>query len=135
MIQTDIDIKDGIFDWLREAPFVGALSGSLYKDRRPLNSDKEDIVIAVLARDAGPQIQLATVNVNIYIPDVRRGKEAVEDAPRLREISRLAADYMEYHNFGRGIYELDSQEILKANGIDWHVINNRLSVRFNNELE
>lgn len=133
MIRTDIDIKDGIWEWVSGSSLAGMVSGSVYKDQRPLNSDKEDIIISVLARNAGSQIQEATVNVNVYIPDLRRGKEAVENTPRLREVSTTAAELFEYHHFGWGIYELASQEIIKVNGIDWHVINNRLRVRFNNE--
>ena len=133
MIHTDIDIKDGLYAWLKDGTLVGMISGSLYKDKRPLNSTKEDIVISVLARDAGSQIQYATANVNIYVPDVRRGKEAVEDQPRLRALSEQAATEMEYHHFGYGIYELASQEIFQASGIDWHVINNRISIKFSNE--
>ena len=133
MIQTDIDIKDGIWEWIASSSLAGEVSGSIYKDQRPLNSTKEDIVIAVLARDAGSQIQNATVNVNIYIPDVRRGKEAIDDTKRLRTVSTLAASILEYRHIGYAIYELASQEIFKANGVDWHVINNRLSVKFCNE--
>lgn len=133
MIHTDIDIKDGLYNWLKNSATVGMVSGSLYKDQRPLNSEKEDIVISVLARDAGSQVQYATANINIYVPDVRRGKEAVEDTARLRALSAKAAEEMEYCHLGSAIYELASQEIYKVNGIDWHVINNRISIRFCNE--
>lgn len=133
MIHTDIDIKDGLYTWIKGSELATMVSGSVYKDARPLNSEKEDIVISVLARDAGKQIQLATANINIYVPDVRRGREAIEDTVRLRAVSEKAAEVLEYYHFGDGIYELASQEIFKVNGIDWHVINNRISIKFSNE--
>lgn len=133
MIHTDIDIKDGLYAWLKGGTLAGMVSGSLYKDKRPLNSTKEDIIISVLARDAGSQIQRATANVNIYIPDIRRGSESVENQPRLREVAEQAASEMEYAHFGDRIYELDSQEIFEASGADWHVINNRISIKYSNE--
>lgn len=133
MIRTDIDIKDDIYKWLKGSALAELVSGGLYKDSRPLNSEREDITIAVLARDAGPQMQEATVNVNVYVPDIRRGQEAIEDSARLREVARVAAEVTEYHFFGDGIYTLSSQEILKANGADWHIVNNRLRVQYNNE--
>lgn len=133
MIHTDIDIKDELFTWIKTSELASAVSGSVYKDQRPLNSEKEDITIAVLARDAGSQIQEATVNVNVYVPDVRRGKEAIEDTKRLRTLCTKAAMLFEYHHTGDRIVALASQEVFKANGIDWHVINNRLSVRYSNE--
>ena len=134
MIRTDIDIKDDLYGWLKGSALAGMVSGSVYKDSRPLNSAKEDITIAVLARDAGSQIQEATVNVNIYVPDIRRGKEAVEDSARLRPLCSEAAGMFGYRHTGDCIVELAEQSVLKANGIDWHVINNRLRVRYCNEI-
>lgn len=133
MIHTDIDIKDELYAWVNASELAESVSGKVYKDQRPLNSNKEDIIIAVLARDAGSQIQEATVNVNIYVPDIRRGKEAIEDSARLRELCTAAASLFEYHHTGDRIIALALQEVYKANGIDWHVINNRLRVRYNNE--
>lgn len=133
MIRTDIDIKDGLFEWVKSSEVAGLVNGSVYKDARPLNSDKEDIVISVLTRDAGSQIQYAVANINVYVPDKRRGKEAIEDTARLRVLSRAGADDFEYQQTGGRIYELASQEIFKVNGIDWHVINNRINIRFSNE--
>lgn len=133
MIRTDIDIKDDIVAWLEDSNLVKALSGNIYKDKRPLNSKAEDIIIAIIARDADTQIQLATANINIYIPDIRRGQEAVEDTPRLRTVATLAAQQLEYFHFGDGIFSLQSQEVMEANGIDWHIINNRLNIKYSNE--
>ena len=133
MIRTDIDIKDDLYGWIAGSTLAGLVSGEVYKDQRPLNSDKEDIVISVLARDAGAQVQRVTVNVNIYVPDIRRGRESVENLPRLREVSAEAAGEFEYRQTSDAVYVLDRQEIFKANGIDWHVINNRLDIRYSNE--
>lgn len=134
MIHTDIDIKDELYTWIKDSVVSWGISGSVYKDQRPLNSDKEDIIIAVIARDADPQIQEAVVNVNIYVPDIRRGKEAIENTVRLRGLCLEAATLFEYRHTGDCIVSLSSQEVMKANGIDWHVINNRLRVRYNNEV-
>lgn len=133
MIFTDIDIKDTLKQWIDDSGLAAMITGSVYKDKRPLNSQVEDAIIAVIARDADSQIQRATVNVNIYVPDKRRGQEAVEDSKRLRALTREAAGLFEYANFGNWICELGSQEIMEADGIDWHIINNRLNLRFSNE--
>ena len=133
MIHTDIDIKDELWEWVSASDLADAVSGEVYKDQRPLNSDKEDIIIAVIARTAGMQRQDATANVNIYVPDKRRGQEAIEDTGRLRTLCSAAAELFGYKNIGSAIYELDSQEVMKANGVDWHVINNRIRIKYNNE--
>lgn len=133
MIHTDIDIKDELYAWINASDLAGMVSGKVYKDQRPINSNKEDITIAVIARDAGYQIQEATVNVNIYVPDVRRGNEAIEDSARLRALCSEAASMFEYRHTGDTIISLAAQEVFKVVGIDWHVINNRLTIRYNNE--
>ena len=133
MIYTDIDIKDDLWRILSGSALAGMISGKVYKDKRPINSDSEDIVIAVIARDAG-QMQEAIANVNIYVPDLRRGQEAVEDSARLRTLAISAVNLLEYIHLGNRIIRLDSQEIMEAGGIDWHIINNRLRIRLNNEL-
>lgn len=133
MIRTDIDIKDMLWGLVKNSELSSAISGDLFKDQRPVNSDKEDIIISILARDAGYQIQEAFANINIYVPDVKRGQEMIEDTKRLRVLSSLAASVFEYIHNGDSIVSLSSQEIFKANGIDWHIINNRLRIRFNNE--
>ena len=133
MIHTDIDIKDEVYAWVNASGLAGMVSGRVYKDQRPMNSDKEDITIAVIARNAGYQIQEATVNVNVYVPDIRRGQEAIENTARLRELCSEAASLFEYRHTGDTIISLSRQEVSKVNGIDWHIINNRLSIRYNNE--
>lgn len=132
MIRTDIDIKDAIYGWIATTDLATEITGEIYKDKRPLNSDKEDVLIAVIGRDAR-QIQEAIVNVNVYVKDERRGQEAIEDIPRLRMLCSLCANLFEYSHFGDWICELDSQETMEAGGIDWHIINNRLRLRFSNE--
>ena len=133
MIHTDIDIKDELWTWVSQSNLATMVTGGVYKDQRPLNSEAEDIVIAVIARTAGAQMQQATANVNIYVADKRRGREAIEDTARLRALCTEAASLFAYKHDGDAIYELDSQEVMKVYGADWHIINNQISIRYNNE--
>lgn len=134
MMHTDIDIKDELWRWVSESTLASLVTGGVYKDQRPLNSELEDIIIAVIARTADAQMQEATANINIYVADKRRGKEAIEDTVRLRTLCTEAASLFEYRHTGDAIYELDSQEVMKVYGADWHIINNRIRIRYNNEL-
>lgn len=133
MIRTDIDIKDDVFALVQGSELSDAITGSVYKDQRPLNSEKEDIIISMIARDAGYQIQQAEVNVNIYVPDITRDLDKIENTIRLRQLSSIAISLFEYVHRGDMILSLSSQEIIKVNGLDWHVINNRLRIYYNNE--
>ena len=132
MIVTDIEMKSRLWKLTSESDLAKMITGAVYKDRRPTNSDKEDILISVIARDAGSQIQQATANVNIYVEDIRRGEDSVE-SPRLKELCEKSAEVFEYRNFGDWIMELDSQEVMEALDVGWHIINNRVRLRFNNE--
>ena len=131
-MMTDMDIKDAVYSWLSESPLVGEVSGSLYKDQRPLNSEVEDVTIAVLSGTTG-QTQETVVNVNVYVPDLRREREYVEDGVRLRVLERMCMDYMEYRKVHGAIFELERQEVFSVDDAQLHVIGNRLRIRFNTE--
>lgn len=131
-MKTDIDIKDDIYTHIRGSRLESMVCGELRKTLRPNNSDCEDIVISVLANTNG-QTQEAFVNVNIYVKDVLRDNQAEENSSRLRELCRESHELL---NVGRGTdyrFELESQRVLKVDGKDEHVINNKLLYKQNNE--
>lgn len=134
MMKTDIDIKDDIYFHVKGSALEKSVDGRLCKRMRPNGSDKEDIVISVLANQNG-QIQEATVNVNIYVRDVYVCGQYEEDGIRCRELCRIAWECL---NVGRGEdyrFELDSQRVLPVEGKNEHFINNRLLYRQNNEID
>ena len=125
---SEIEIKDALYAMLVDSPLVGAVSGRLYKDSRPKNSVKEDVVISISSSMVG-QIQRFRANVNIYVPDSRREEEYIENTKRLRVLSALAAETLEH--FGNGAFQLDmeSQRCIDVEDINFHCINNRLKIR------
>lgn len=131
-MKTDIDIKDDIYSFIKGSKLEKKVSGQLRKTLRPSNSDKEDIVISILANNNG-QMQEAYVNVNIYVPDVLRDNQAEENSSRLRTLCKESYELLEV---GRGKdfrFVLESQRVLEVNGKDEHVINNKLLYKQNNE--
>lgn len=131
-MKTDEEIKDDIYHFIKDSELETAVSGVIRKTRRPVGSDKEDIVISVLENGHG-QIQEAIVNVNIYVADNVRDGQAEEDTIRCRQLSRIAADLLEV---GRGDgfrFILDRQRVMPVNGKDEHFINNRLLYKQVNE--
>lgn len=131
-MRTDIEIKDAIYDYLKDSQLTRAVDGILCKRLRPVDSDYEDIVISVLANQNG-QIQEAFVNVNIYVRDNLVDRQYEEDTIRCRTLCRIAADVLE---LGRGDgyrFVLDSQRVLKVEGRNEHLINNKLLFQQNNE--
>lgn len=132
MMKSDIDVKDDIYGHIKGSALEKAVTGKLRKTKRPNESDKEDIVISVLANQNG-QIQECFVNVNIYIPDIFRNNQAEEDTIRLRKLCNMSEKLLKV-GFGDSYrFELDSQRVLEVNGKDEHVINNKLLYRQCNE--
>lgn len=132
MMKSDIDVKDDIYGHIKGAALEKAVTGKLRKTKRPNESDKEDIVISVLANQNG-QIQECFVNVNIYVRDIYRDNQAEEDTTRLRVLCNMSEELLKV-GFGDSYrFELDSQRVIEVNGKDEHVINNKLLYRQCNE--
>lgn len=131
-MKSDIDIKDDVYKYIKGSKLEKEVNGSLRKTLRPTNSDKEDIVISVLANVNG-QIQQSYVNVNIYVSDVVRDNQAEENSLRLRKLCKMASELLEV---GRDVdyrFVLEEQRVIKVNGKNEHCINNKLLYKNNNE--
>lgn len=133
-MKSDILIKDDVCAFIKKSPLAAAVTGKVCKQGvRPKGSDKEDIVIAVIANLNG-QIQEAAVNVNIYVADdIKRDGQSQEATIRLRQLCKIASDTLEV---GRGEdfrFALESQHVIEVPGTKEHVINNRLNYKQVNE--
>lgn len=124
------EIKTIIYKIIKGSPLENEIiskGGSLYRNSRPTNSNKEDIVISVLAtRNA--QFQMAYVNVNIYIPDISRDNDYIEDETRTKILQKKAIDLFKeiVHNDYK--IEIESQETFKVQDLNEHLINNKLLI-------
>lgn len=138
MILSEIDIKEAFFGLVSASEIRNLISGQVYRDRRPINSNVEDVVISVLTTGAG-QIQPFIININVYVPDVKRGKEFIYDDPRCKFLMRKCLDVLEEgvtvhrleeserKEFGLK-YKLESQKLYEVNGADFHAINHKIRV-------
>ena len=133
-MKSDIEIKDAIYQVVKGSILERTVTGKLSKTNRPVNSDKEDIVISMLDNSNG-QIQEAFVNVNIYVPDNIRDTQAEENTIRLRELCKISNELL-FTCRGNG-FRVDSngskQCVLEVNGKNEHFINNRLLIQISNE--
>ncbi|MBD5585864.1 MAG: hypothetical protein HDQ88_12345 [Clostridia bacterium] len=128
-MKTDIDIKDDIYSHIKGSGLAMMVSGQLSKTLRPDKSTAEDIVISMLA-NVNRQIQEAFVNINIYVADLQKGTQFVENTIRLRELCTASSELLEV---GRGEgyrFSLDEQRVLEVPGSNEHVINNKLLYKF-----
>lgn len=130
-MKSDIEIKDILYQIIKGSSLELAITGELYKNQRPTDSDKEDIVISVLDGLVG-QIQSSVINVNIYVRDVARGDDMIENEPRIRELSRLAISTLEDVSGGEYRFSIEKQQCLKVEGIQEHCINNKINLQITN---
>lgn len=133
-MKSDIDIKDDLFQFIKKSPLALAVTGKTCKTGvRPKDSDKEDVVISVIANLNG-QIQEAVVNVNIYVADdIKSDGQSQEATIRLRELCKVASETLEVGHGETYRFTLESQRVLAVDDAKVHVINNRLIYKQLNE--
>ena len=68
-MKSDIEISKFVYHKIKGSILERSVTGKLSDRGRPDKSDKEDIVISVLANEGCGQIQRAYVNVNVYVRD------------------------------------------------------------------
>jgi len=131
-MRSDEDIKTNIFKFIKGSELHQAVTGKLSKRKRPKGSKKEDIVISILANENG-QVQIAYVNVNIYVKDVIVDNQPEEDTLRLATLSTLADTLFGEFYGPEYTLTLLSQRVIEVEGAEEHVINNKIEYKTINE--
>lgn len=131
-MKSDIDIKDEIYNLLKGTELAQAITGEVYKTRRPKNSTKEDIIIAVVANE-GSQRQEAVVNVNVYVEDNIIDGQPEEDTIRCRELADIAKSVLQDVHINGVWLKASPQRVFEAQDIPWHIINTKFNYRIINE--
>ena len=96
---TSTEIFKLVWDRIRDS-LLGKTVPMMYADHYPNNPSGEFIVVGSLSNVVGDS-QVATVNVNIYVPDttptIGREEQRYPDRNRLNELTRLAFDSLGYY--------------------------------------
>jgi hypothetical protein len=133
-MKTDEAIKTDIYKVINGSALAKAITGKLSKRKRPHASKNEDIVISVLA-NSNRQVQVATVNVNIYVADITVDNQPEEDTVRIEQLSQLAYNLFKVFWGPNSEYRccLTEQRVYEAEGSNEHIINNRIEYKTLNE--
>ncbi len=126
-----IDIKDIVYSIVKSSDLANSVSGIVSKTIRPTGSDKEDIIISVLDNE-GCQMQQFIVNVNIYVSDLVKDKDHIEDSARIRLLCSKSIQLFESIVKENWRCELQKQVVLKVEGKNEHCINNRILINYLN---
>lgn len=98
MKKTVFDGKQWIFELISQSPVKAMVSGSIYKDKRPAGSVKEDIVINSISMD-NSFLQDGVFNVNFYVPmlsvSIGGTTQYMPNNNRMAEISKAASQVLD----------------------------------------
>lgn len=133
---TTLDILDIIYARLAASDMIigttNSISGGLYKLVRPMDASKEDIVINCLPV-TNDLLQLATVNVNIYVPDLHASVGGIQqhlpDLARLDELAAMAITSLKDVNTPGYYFYVASQVVYNEEAIHQHFVNIRIEFR------
>ena len=141
MMKSDIDIAKFVYHKIKGTDLERNVTGKLSDRGRPNKSDREDIVISVLANEGCGQIQRAYVNVNVYIRDQwnARTKAWEKNTQRVGELCELCKFLFfirkdEYHTVPSNCSQKTNPTgVSFEDGHTEHFINNKLYIEINNE--
>lgn len=124
-MQTDEEIEDIIYHYLKETELASEVNGTIYKNgERPAGRQSEDIVIHVLA-NVVDSVQKAIVLVNIYTQDVKRDDALVRNDKRFKQLAQLGKNALEWVNQGINKWKVEEQTSIDAE-TDEHIIQFKL---------
>lgn len=140
-MKSDIEVSKFVYHKIKDSDLEKNVTGKLSDRNRPNLSDKEDIVISVLANEGCGQIQRAYVNVNIYVSDQwnEETKAWERDTVRVGELCELSKFLFslrkgEYHTVPSQCNQKTMPTgVSFEDGHTEHFINNKLYIEINNE--
>lgn len=140
-MKSDIEISKFVYRKIKGSDLERSVTGKLSDRGRPNKSDKEDIVISVLANEGCGQIQRTYVNVNVYVSDQwnQETKAWEKHTNRVNELCDLCKFLFcirldEYHVVPqRCNQKVVSTGVPFEDGHTEHFINNKLYIEICNE--
>ena len=133
---TTAEILSMVWDWIRTTPLFEAVP-AMYFDHFPTSSvnkiSGEFIVISALSNVMGDE-QVATVNVNIYVPDttprINKEEQRYPDNKRLAELTAIAYDALRcYPIDGRFFFDILDEVLISEGDIPYTFSNIKVQLK------
>lgn len=90
-MRTALDQNTFFYQLLDASALKTAINGGIYKDEKPANSKKEDVVINTVTLGTGT-LQRGVSNINIYVPKLSNG---LPNHARFNALVAIAATILE----------------------------------------
>ena len=125
---TTIDINDILYPIINVASVKATIDGGVYRNKKPLSSELQDIIILPLSNYVGSEVMNdATFMVNCYTKNFTNG---TPDITKLRAVVNAVVAVIEAYNNVSNYYvfEITNQILLQDNDqISMSYINIRLN--------
>lgn len=118
-MRTSLELGRMLYEILANSNIKQLINGDVYRDKRPINSTKEDIIINSISTD-DKTLQAGLSNINLYVPNINVNIDGVEQVmpnlDRLEELTIILTNtlkevYFEDGNFYiTNIAEFDEEE-------------------------
>lgn len=133
MKKTPLDVLTILYKLLFASGLKTALTGAVYKQKRPTGSVLEDVVVNSLPVN-GAQLQRGAGNVNIYVPDLLETIASVElkiaDTARLKQLAELAVPLLTEFNSQQYRFYLASTNVFEEPDTGQTYLNFRIEFQF-----
>lgn len=133
---TSSEMLSLVWDWIRTTPLFEAVP-TMYLDHFPTSSvnklSGEFIVLTTLSNTIGEQ-QVATVNVNIYVPDttprINKEEQRYPDNNRLVELTKIAYDALRCYPINeRYFFDILDESLISEGGIPYTFSNIKIQLK------
>jgi hypothetical protein len=127
-MKTTLDTNNVLFEALKNSSLKSAITGKVYKGKRPINSNTEDVVINSLPI-TNEQLQRSVSNVNIFVPDINVSGSAIDKVPnyvRLKQLMVFAESDLSAGISGEFLWSIQQQTVIEDNESDSHYVNIRI---------
>ena len=129
---TSTEIFRLVWDRIRDSSLGKAVS-TMYADHYPNNPSGEFIVICSLSNIIGDS-QVATVNVNIYVPDttptIGREEQRYPDRNRLDELTRIAFDSLGHYPIDeRWFFDASDETLISEESVSYTFSNIKVKLK------
>lgn len=131
-MKTTFDIESILFQILNNSDVKSEITGGIYfAGDRPIDSEKEDIVINTITLTQDFLPQLGNSNVNIYVKDmivkIENRNQTKANRVRLKELADEVIDVLRYSIVKGLTITVTHQTLMRDMDINQHFINLRLS--------
>lgn len=126
MTLTSTEIFDIVWGYIRKSPLAEAVP-TMYADHYP-NKPSGEFIVAKSLTNAIGDLQVSTVNVNIYVPDttptIDREEQRYPNRKRLNELTRIAFEALEgYPTNERWYFDVSDETLISEEGIPYSFSN------------